>query len=504
MWCNMQRLADDCALDFVRTDKLLHVLPRRAISVVGLAVFLVLGSAGTSFAQGTPADLTAVPTAVTVTILAQHQSQPISVAVTASQAIPATDTLGASVLGDLVRDDSAARIPRSAVQVSIARDANDPTNKTFWLTLTPNLSGIDPGKYTGNVQVTGPDVNPLIVPVTMIIQGGSWLGALALLLLGLLLGWALKWYADSGSKLAAETRRYNRILGRIGDTATANMPRFVLDELDDVTQGFNDVDQAKVDAALTLLEGQIGGLAAVTDVVGHLRDSILAHDSEIQQQGLGFGQIKTNERRQLNDALNEATDLSTAKQSVSELLVHATAITICLQNAADAGYNNVLTLYDQDRFDDALNEFQKLPAPPQQAASVAAVGTRPRVGGAIDPARLQSLLNAGAHLQAALAAPVGGPPPAGPGLAAPATNRRTNPAAAMRAFLRWLPLIMGVVTVLVLALIGLKTQWASNLTFGSGGVWDYVALFVWGVAAFVTGKTLSDFLSRVVSQAGSN
>ena len=58
----------------------------------------------------------------------------------------------------------------------------------------------------------------------------------------------------------------------------------------------------------------------------------------------------------------------------------------------------------------------------------------------------------------------------------------------------------GVVTVIIIGLIGLRTQWSSNVTFGSGGVADDIALFVWGVAAFVTGKTLSDFLSTVVSR----
>jgi hypothetical protein len=37
------------------------------------------------------------------------------------------------------------------------------------------------------------------------------------------------------------------------------------------------------------------------------------------------------------------------------------------------------------------------------------------------------------------------------------------------------------------------------VVFGSGGLSDEVALFLWGVAAFVTGKTVSDFLSKVVS-----
>jgi hypothetical protein len=43
----------------------------------------------------------------------------------------------------------------------------------------------------------------------------------------------------------------------------------------------------------------------------------------------------------------------------------------------------------------------------------------------------------------------------------------------------WLPLIIGIVTAVIIAVIGLKTQWASNLTFGSGGGIDYIALFLW-------------------------
>jgi hypothetical protein len=478
------------------------MLPGRAIGAGGLGLLLVLGSAGTSFAQGKPADLTATPTAVTIMVPAHHQNQPVSVEIISSQAIPATDKLGASMLGDLVRDDSAARIPRSAVQISITPDNSDATSESFVLTLMPNLSGVDPGKYSGNIRVTGPNANPLIVPVTMSIQGGSWFGVLALLLVGLLVGWLLKWYTDAGSKLAVETRRYSGILRKIGDTPAANMPKFMLDELGDVTQGFNHADQAKVDAALTLLEGQAGGLAAVTDVVGHLRDSIQAHDSEIQQQRLAFDQIPTNERRRLNDALNEAPDLATAKTGVSGLLTCAIAITTCLQHATDTGDADVLTLFDQDRFDDALGAFNSLQAaaPASPPAAAAAAAAAPAVGGAANPARLQSLLRTGIHLEDALAAPGGAALPPVRGVAARAAKWPMTNGAAWRVFLGWLPFIIGILTVIIIALIGLKTQWASNLTFGSGGAIDYIALFLWGVAAFVTGKTLSDFLSTVVSK----
>lgn len=475
------------------------------MGAIGFALLLVLGSAGASFAQGTPADLTATPSAITVTVLAQHRSQPVSVMIIASHPIPTTGKLAAAMLGDLVRDDSAARVPSSDVPVSVKRDTTDSTNESFVLTLRPSLSGADPGKYSGNVRVTGPNVNALVVPVTMSIQGGSWLEALGLLLLGLLVGWLLKWYTDVGSKLAAETHRYNSVLRKIGDTPTANMPKFLRDELDDVTQGFNDADQAKADAALTLLEGQVAGLAAVTDAAGHLRESIVVHADEVQRQGLRFRQIPVNERRRLNDALNEATDLPTAKSAVSDLLRHAIAITTCLQVAADQGHADVLSQYDRDLFAGALNAFQNLPAPPAAPpAGPPAAGVAPALGsGAADPARLQSLLLNGMHLQEVLAAPAGAVPPAPPtgppGVAAPRPGWRTRPGAARRVFLGWLPLIMGVVTVVVIALIGLKTQWSSNVTFGSGGVIDDVALFLWGVAAFVTGKTLSDFLGTMVT-----
>jgi len=477
-----------------------HVLARWTISALGLTLPLVLGSAGPSTAQDTPADLIATPAAITVTILAHQKSQPVSVAIIASHAIPAADQLGASVLGDFVRDDSAARIPASAMQVSVTRDKTDPTNESFVLTLTPDLSGVDPGKYSGSIRVAGTGVNPLVVPVTMSIQGGSWFGALALLLFGLLVGWVLKWYTDAGSKLAAETHRYNSVLRKIGDIPTANLPKFILDELGDVIQGFNAADQARVDASLTLLEGQVGGLAAVTDSVGHLRDSIQAHDSEIQQRGLPFGRIPENERRRLNDTLNEAADLTTAKTELSDLLACATSITVCLQNAADAGHAAVLTLYDQDRFTEALTQFNNLPAPAPSAGPPAAA-VAAAAGGAANPVRLQSLLTKGRYLEAVLTTPAGARPPAAPGAAAaPQAMQQTGAAAAWRAFLGWLPLIIGIVTAIIIALIGLKTQWASNLTFGSGGVTDDVALFLWGVAAFVTGKTLSDFLSTVVSR----
>jgi hypothetical protein len=119
---------------------------------------------------------------------------------------------------------------------------------------------------------------------------------------------------------------------------------------------------------------------------------------------------------------------------------------------------------------------------------------------AANPERLQSLLRKATYLEATLAGPDVKPPAPAPAVAIHPANRQAKIGAAWRIFLGWLPLIIGIVIVVIIALIGLKTQWASDLTFGSGGVIDYVALFLWGVAAFVTGKTLSDFLSTVVSQ----
>jgi hypothetical protein len=471
-------------------------------SLIGLALLLVLGNAHPGLAQGSTTDLTATPAAITVTVLAQHKSQPVSVAITSSKAVPASDKLGVAMLGDLVRDDSASRIPRSAVGVSITRNDTDSTNESFVLTLTPNLSGIDPGKYSGNVRVTGSTVSPLIVPVAMSIQGGLWYWALLLLLLGLGVGWVLKWYTDTGSKLAAETRRYNSVLRRIGDTPTENIPTFVLDELKDVSEGFSNADQAKVNAALTLLEGQIAGLAAVTNTVGHLREFIDAHTNEVRQKA-SLAHIPTNERRRVNDALNEAQDLATAKSSTSELLTHAMAITACLQAAGDPEHDNVLDLYEKNRFADGLDEYQKLPASGAPTAPQAIAGA-PIGGGAADPARLQSLWQNGEHLQKVLAAPVR---PVrrqrrAPVVASPGSKRfKRRAGAAWRTFVgKLVPLIVGLVTVILLAIIGLNTQWSSNLTFGSGGISDYLTLLLWGVGAFVTGKTLSDFLSTVLSR----
>jgi hypothetical protein len=167
----------------------------------------------------------------------------------------------------------------------------------------------------------------------------------------------------------------------------------------------------------------------------------------------------------------------------------------------------VLAYYNDDRFDDGLKAFQKLPAPtspptpaPGGMGAPPATVPTPATGGAADPARLHSLLLTGAHLEAVLAAPIGAPPGVAPS-AAPQVSWQARAGAAWRTFLgRWLPLIIGAITVIVIALIGLKTQWSSNVTFGAGGVIDDVALFLWGVAAFVTGKTLSDFLSTVVSK----
>jgi hypothetical protein len=444
--------------------------------------------------QTTPADLTATPAAITITVLAGGLSQPASVAITASQAVPASDTPAAAMLGDLVRDDSAARIGPTILKAVVTRDSADTTDQSFVLTLTPDLANVDPGKYSGNVRVSGPSINPLVIPVTLSIQGGSVAEALALLLFGLSVGWLLKWYADSGSKLSAQSRRYDAFLRRLGTTPLSNLPKFVLNEMDDVNQGLRDLDQARVETALALLEGQIAGLASVTNTVAHLRESLQAHQTEIEP-ALPYHQICDNERRRLNDALNEATDLPSTKDSVSSLLTHAKAISDCLQNPADPLRAQVLSLYNDDRFDDALNAYETAPPPAVAPPAV------PGAGAAVDPGHLQLLLATGNQLEAVLAAPGWPAPPPGPAAAAAAVPGESNLGMLWRLTLNpGLPFLVAVVTVLVIALIGLTTQWSSNVTFGAGGVIDQVALFLWGVAAFVTGKTASDFVSTVVSQ----
>ena len=109
------------------------------------------------------------------------------------------------------------------------------------------------------------------------------------------------------------------------------------------------------------------------------------------------------------------------------------------------------------------------------------------------------------YLQAVLTTPAGGPPPTAPAGVAPVGARAAAAGEAplerfWRWFLHWLPFLIGILTTVIIGLIGLKTQWATDLTFGAGGFIDYVALFLWGVAAFVTGKTLTDFLGTVVSK----
>jgi hypothetical protein len=174
------------------------------------------------------------------------------------------------------------------------------------------------------------------------------------------------------------------------------------------------------------------------------------------------------------------------------------AITNCLQNTADAGHARVLHLYNDDRFDDALNAYRALPAP-SAPAEVAAGAVAD--GGAANPARLQSLWTIGTELERRMAGSGWQGSAAATGDFGPAADSwRMDAGRRWRSFLgKGLPLLIGALSVLVLALIGLKTQWSSNLVFGSGGIIDDVALFLWGVAAFVTGKTVSDFLTTMTS-----
>lgn len=504
-----------------------HIVAGAIVAV--LLLLLMFGGGAVSEADDT-GTLSATPSTISIAVLAgsSQSSPPVSVEIVATQAIPTSTALGASMLGDLVRDDSAARIPRSDIQVTVTRDPADQTNESFVLTFTPSLNGAGAGKYSGSIRVTGPGVTPLTIPVTLTVQGGEWGWVLLILVLGLLVGWLLKWYTDAGSKLSAQTRRFASARRKIGDVPAQNLPKFVLDELADVTEGLNDADQAKAEAALTLLEGQVGGLTAVTDAVANLRASIAVHQSEIAKQGLGVGQLVVNEARRLGDALNESADLAAAKTAITTLLEHAAAIGTCLLAAGDQAHAAVLDLYCQDRFDDALAAFKSPPAAGGAAGAggVAAGGAAAGGGaagggaaggvagaapvgapgaGAANPTQLQNLVDHANYLQSVLTTPAGSNPPTAPSgvppVGANAVPAGEGPLArAWRWFLRWLPFFIGILTTGIIALIGLKTQWASDLTFGAGGFIDYVALFLWGVAAFVTGKTLTDFLSTVVSK----
>jgi hypothetical protein len=481
-------------------DTLLPMLGR-VIEAFGLVLILVFGSTGVSVAQGAPADLTANPSAITVNIPARHQISTVSTEVIASQAIPDNVTLGGYLLGDLIRDDSAARISPSALAINLIKDHSDTSGESFTLTITPDLSGIEPGRYTGTIRVTGPGVNPLLVPVTISIQGGTWYWVLFWLLLGLVVGWLLKWYPTTGSKLAADTRRYSSIRREIAGMSAADIPRCVIDELGNVIQGFDNADEATVNQALTSLEGQVGDLRFVTDVVAQLRDAISAHESEIQKQGLSEDQIPVNERRRLNDALNEAADLTTARASLKSLLDFSNAITSCLQNASDLASRTALDDFNRNLFDAGLAAAGKVTgaagagSPPGSAAATD--------GGAIDAGRLQTLLLTGREMKKALDSPPGTLPPPSPPM--PATRSRAEKwrqriGSLWRHVLGMLPVLIGLITVFLIALVGLQSQYATNQTFGSGGAIDYTVVFLWGVAALVTGKTVTDFLSNAASK----
>src|SRR5207247_433744 len=57
--------------------------------------------------------------------------------------------------------------------------------------------------------------------------------------------------------------------------------------------------------------------------------------------------------------------------------------------------------------------------------------------------------------------------------------------------------LLGLTLLIVLSLIGLQTLYVTNgATFGSGGLYDYLGLFLWGLSADIGQRTLQNLPGR--------
>jgi hypothetical protein len=433
-------------------------------------------SASPSPSPTSPTTLTPTSKQVTFTFAYKRDVQSKTIEIDASQAIPSAVSLQAISVGDLTPSEGARALPYSILSAQAQPVAEDPT--LVRLTVTVDLSKVrtlQAGEYTGALRILGPGVTPVSVPVSVSLKSGWPVLAFLVLILGLGVGYLFKLNSDIGAKFRPLRLRYENIRRRYH--GLAEKPAALTDAFGDLEEAMGRWDLDTAAAKAEAIEKDLPMLVRMANVIGRARSELVIQ-SRSQAAFQDTDRLIQAERDRLDTAVSGAwPDPASKEADVRKLVAQVVFVSYMLRTDPKT-YEPALRLFVQDRFDEGEEKGKEI-ADKQGAGTtvgdaMAEVASAPRFAPTPAPSTT-------GRLRAVLLRKQRGV--------------RTSPKVVF--FERILPLAVGAATAAIILAVGFQSQYINKATFGFGGFGDWLALFLWGFVAGVSGKAVSEYAQQV-------
>lgn len=384
-----------------------------------------------------------------------------------------------------------------------------PDPRTLVVALTIDPKDAASGDYAGSVVVRGSAVSDARSSLTVKLaaigwsDGAAWFVAILSLGLGAAIGLFLKWLGDTGAKLQDLLGQY-----KVLEAATASigaLPSLFQAQMVMVQQYLAQGKAADAETALTTLKQGTSALIKAGGVLDAMKNAIEQQsktienwtDLEARDRGL-LNRVVAIETDQLSDLISDAwpepdSGADARKKLAGEIQDFSSFLAAFAQATDRARLQPALALFVESDFDKAAESWHGIPTPAGAAGGGDAGGAAPGVpeAPAAETPQIQSLMISG-DVPVALAETIE-ETPASPSQGTSATLRFRDRVTAHAA------LLLQIGTAVVLVVVGLVTVFHPETMFRGQASKDILALLAWGLAAGLTGASLTDLAGKISS-----
>jgi len=382
----------------------------------------------------------------------------------------------------------------------------DPRTLVVALTIDPKAAAS--GEYSGSVVVRGSAVSDARSSLTVKLaaigwpDSAAWFVAILALGIGAAIGLFLKWLGDTGAKLQDLLGQY-----KVLKAATASigaLPSLFQAQMVMVQQYLAQGKAADAETALATLKQGTSALIKAGGVLDAMKNAIEQQsktietwtDLEARDRGL-LNRVVAIETDQVTNLISDAwpepdSGAEGRKKLAGELQDFSSFLAAFAQTTDRARLQPALTLFVESDFDKAAESWHGIPTPAAAGGGDAA-GAAPGVpeAPAAETPQIQSLMISG-DVPVTLAERIE-ETPASPSQGTSAKLRFRDRVTAHAA------LLLQIGTAVVLVIVGLVTVFHPETMFRDQAGKDILALLAWGLAAGLTGASLTDLAGKVSS-----
>lgn len=463
---------------------------RRSSMLAILAAYTILAVGALIFWLALIEERPVAPGGDTLTLSFGFGRDPITREYTTEIESPATgdsaETIGVRLRSDLRNEAGTSEFPSNQVAIGVTRLADD----RIYLSFTANPwspESVPAGVYDGEVEIDNGGATTR-VPVQMYLGGrdNQWaVMAFLLLLAGATLGLVVKWITESLTPRAGLMRRFANLRRAIGyGEDGTNLPVAVRMDVDDLADRIDIQDFARAEELFKKFEENRLKLADISSRFDVLYDQ-LAEQSRV----LEAAQVSGEDDLLLNGMLDaqyrsllelqgmpwpdqEPEIIDKSIESRIQFGIAASAVLTYLERKPDARLREVLSCFQEGDFHMAVLEYRQYQESPRESSSTEADAVMTSAASSLKPSPSAD------------------------------TTERSEPWSTQP--LSWLfrnarP-IAALASVIVVSLVGLKTEYLENQSFnGSLGAW--LTLGLWALVIELSGLSVLDVVGRLGGNA---